>query len=128
MSSTQRRVPNIWKQSDVVIGRGLKILLSLVCTGRSTFHTDWRNYRKNLTLHKEQQQQQGLHPDQYDFRKGRSTKNAVNRAMDVVHAINAKYVLKLFIDIKGVFDNPLVAGSVSKTSGSQMSNKPVLPF
>lgn len=32
--------------------------------------------------------QQGLHPNQCGFRRGRSPEDAVNRALDVVHANN----------------------------------------
>lgn len=43
------------------------------------------------------EQQKGLHPNQYGFRKGRSAEDAVNRALDVVHASNAKCILRIFI-------------------------------
>ncbi|KAL1116400.1 hypothetical protein AAG570_004874 [Ranatra chinensis] len=43
--------------------------------------------------------------DQYGFTEGRSVTDAINRAMEVTEMANEKYVLGIFLDIQGAFDN-----------------------
>lgn len=47
----------------------------------------------------------GVHPNQYGFRPPRSIDDALNRVMEEVQTSGAKYVMALFVDIAGAFDN-----------------------
>ncbi|KAG5885679.1 hypothetical protein JTB14_001961 [Gonioctena quinquepunctata] len=47
----------------------------------------------------------GVHPDQYGYRSGRSTEDAINKALGIVDESENKYVVAIFIDISGAFDN-----------------------
>ena len=44
-------------------------------------------------------------PRQYGFRKGRSTEDAIMKLREIVESSECKYVLAIFLDIKGAFDN-----------------------
>lgn len=54
---------------------------------------------------KQQREISGLNQNQYGYRKGRSTEDAINRALEIIDSSNEKYVIAIFIDISGAFDN-----------------------
>ena len=47
----------------------------------------------------------GMNQNQFGFRKGKSTQDAINYALGIVRNSNCKYVIGIFIDISGAFDN-----------------------
>jgi hypothetical protein len=47
----------------------------------------------------------GLNPNQYGFRKGKSTEDAINQVIRIANEARARYVIALFIDISGAFNN-----------------------
>ena len=47
----------------------------------------------------------GMYPDQFGFRKGKSTEDAINRTIQLVEEATEKYVIGIFVDISGAFDN-----------------------
>ena len=57
---------------------------------------------KRLEEHRNTQQQTDY---QYGFRKGKSTDDAINRLVEVIHDGDAKYKICIFVDISGAFDN-----------------------
>lgn len=106
---TQGKVPNIWKQANVVI----------IKKGEDKDPTKPRSYRPICLLNvlgkiqekflckrlQEHRQQNGLNQNQYGFRQGRSTEDAVNRALFLTNNSNSKYVIATLVDISGAFDN-----------------------
>lgn len=46
-----------------------------------------------------------MNDGQYGFRKGRGTEDALNKLKTTINANRTKYVLGIFIDFKGAFDN-----------------------
>lgn len=104
------KFPNIWKQAEVVI----------VYKGEEKDPSQPKSYRPicllntlgkilerlicdRLTKHRTERNLMG--GNQYGFRKGKSTEDAVNRALWEVEDSGCQYVLSIFIDIAGAFDN-----------------------
>lgn len=46
-----------------------------------------------------------MHDRQYGFRAGRSTEDAWMKVRSIVDGTREKYVLRVFVDFKGAFDN-----------------------
>ena len=106
----QGRFPNTWKQGNITI----------LHKGKGKCETKCNSYRPvclldllgktfervlNERLLKCLEQAKALHPNQYGFRKGRSTEDCLMRIKDAVQASNQKYVIALFVDISGAFNN-----------------------
>lgn len=103
------KFPNLWKRADVVI----------IKKGEDKDPEDPKSYRPICLLSvlgkilerllcnrlQEHRQEQGMHPQQYGYRKGKSTEDAINRAMEEVEGADSRYVITLFVDISGAFDN-----------------------
>ena len=106
---TQRKFPNSWKESSLVILR----------KGEDKEPTNPKSYRpiclinvlgklfekliiKRLNTHRMTQSQ---FDDQYGFRKGKSTEDAINRLYELINIGNEKYKICIFVDISGAFDN-----------------------
>lgn len=104
------KFPNIWKQAEVVIiykgddkDPSLPKSYRPICLLNILGKVLERLICKKLTAHRENRGQLG--PNQYGFRKGRSTEDAINRALWEVGDSECRYVLMISIDIAGAFDN-----------------------
>lgn len=103
------KFPNIWKRADVII----------IKKGEDKDPEDPKSYRpiclintmgkvlerlmcNRLQRHREET---GMHEGQFGYRKGRSTEDAVNKAVETVTNIDSRYVITIFVDISGAFDN-----------------------
>ena len=105
----QGRVPSCWKTANLVI---LK-------KGADKDPKNPKSYRPICLLNtlgkvqerllckriKELRVLSGMSDNQYGFRKGRSTEDAINRALHVVEESKANYIIAIFVDISGAFDN-----------------------
>lgn len=105
----QKRIPSIWKQSELVIlkkGEDKDPLIPKsyrpICLLNILGKIQEKMLCNRLQAYREQI---GLHPRQFGFRKGRSTEDAINQALEHVKEIDEKYVVGIFIDISGAFDN-----------------------
>ena len=105
----QNKVPQLWKVSHAVI---LK-------KGEDRDPANPKSYRpicllnvlgklqeklliKRLNTHRTEI---GMNPNQFGFRKQKSTEDAVNRVIEIIKASSAKYLIGIFVDISGAFDN-----------------------
>lgn len=104
------KFPNIWKQAEVVI----------IYKGGEKDPSQPKSYRpicllNNLgkilerlvcnRLNEHRTARDLLGANQYGFRKGRSTEDAINRLLWEVEDSDCQYVLTVSIDIAGAFDN-----------------------
>ncbi|KAK9701516.1 Reverse transcriptase (RNA-dependent DNA polymerase) [Popillia japonica] len=117
----QGRFPNVWKQADVVIikkGKDRdsqqpksyrpiclldnlgKVLEMIICSRL-------QQHRQEICSRLQQHRQDSgdLHPNQYAYRQGRSTEDAINAAVMATRETTKKYAIALFVDISGAFDN-----------------------
>lgn len=106
----QGRVPTIWKRADVVIikkgedrenldpktYRPISLMDNIGKIFENTLCSRLQNHRLNTY---------DMHPRQYAYRKGRSTEDALNDIQRTVENCTNKYLLGLFVDISGAFDN-----------------------
>ncbi|KAG5867381.1 hypothetical protein JTB14_008497 [Gonioctena quinquepunctata] len=102
-------IPKVFKQAEVVI----------ISKGKDKDPSKAKSYRPICSLNsmgklqekllckrlKEHRETIGVHPDQYGYRSGRSTEDAINKALGIVDESENKYVVAIFIDISGAFDN-----------------------
>ncbi|KAG5869291.1 hypothetical protein JTB14_028630 [Gonioctena quinquepunctata] len=102
-------IPKVFKQSEIVI----------ISKGEDKDPSKAKSYRPICLLNsmgklqekllckrlKEHRKTIGVHPDQYGYRSGRSTEDAINKAPGIVDESENKYVVAIFIDISGAFDN-----------------------
>lgn len=105
----QRKFPNNFKQADVII----------ISKGEDKDPTQPKSYRPICLLNtmgklfekllcarlNHVRSINGLHPDQYGYRSGKSTEDAINKVYEIVDSSEGKYVMTVFIDISGAFDN-----------------------
>lgn len=105
----QGRVPRCWKTAEVVIlykgdgkdpgaPKSYRPICLLNCLAKLQ--------EKLLCLRLEEYRAlRGRSPNQFGFRRGLCTEDAINKAMSIVDASESKYVLGIMIDIAGAFDN-----------------------
>ena len=105
----QGRIPSCFKEADVVIlskgeDRDPKLAKSYrpICLLNIIGKVQERLLCKRLREHR---LLKGMVENQFGFRKGRSTEDAINFALEAVHISDQKYVVGIFIDIAGAFDN-----------------------
>lgn len=105
----QRRFPNNFKQAEVIIihkGEDKDPALPKSYRPVCLLNTMGKLQEKLLCKKLNQIRTEiGLHPGQYGFRKGRSTEDAINKVFEIVNESIKKYVLMIFIDVSGAFDN-----------------------
>lgn len=103
------KFPNTWKRADVVI----------IKKGTDKDPEDPKSYRPICLLNvlgkllerlicnriQEYRETIGMHEGQYGYRKGKSTEDAINKAMEGIQDTNSRYVVTIFVDISGAFDN-----------------------
>jgi Reverse transcriptase (RNA-dependent DNA polymerase). len=100
--------PDVWKTASVVV----------LLKSRGRDRTDPRSYRpicllpalgkvlERMLVGRLMKKLNGrMHDKQYGFRAGRSTEDAWNQVKMWVNESNVKYVLGVFVDFKGAFDN-----------------------
>lgn len=104
----RKRFPTIWKRADLVILRkgdrdpGMAGSYRPICLLSVLGKLLERLLCERLSEHRVAR---GLHPNQFGFRPGKSTEDAVNQLVTEVQNSDAKYVMAIFIDIAGAFDN-----------------------
>lgn len=105
----QGKFPNIWKQSEIIIlhkGEDKDPLLPKSYRPISMLNVLGKVFEKIMCHRLQRHRQQiGMHPHQYGFRTGRSTVDAIDRAIRLLESARGKYVVGIFVDISGAFDN-----------------------
>lgn len=61
--------------------------------------------------------------NQYGFTKGHSKEDAISRAVLSVQSIESKYILGIFIDISGAFDNLSWNGILNRIAETRCTSK-----
>ena len=105
----QGRIPNCFKVANIVVlskgdNKDPKMIKSYrpICLLNVIGKVQERLLSKRLREHR---LMHGISNKQYGFRKGKSTQDAINFALGIVHNSNSKYMIGIFIDIAGAFDN-----------------------
>lgn len=105
----QGRIPSCFKEASVVVlskgeGRDPKLVKSYrpICLLNTLGKVQERLLCKRL---REQRVLHGMAGNQFGFRKGKSTEDAINFALETVSESNHKYMVAIFVDIAGAFDN-----------------------
>ena len=105
----QGRIPKCFKEANVVIlskgeDRDPKLAKSYrpICLLNTLGKIQERLLCKRLREHR---MMHGMASNQFGFRKGKSTEDAINYALEAVQVSNQKYLVGIFIDIAGAFDN-----------------------
>ena len=105
----QGRIPNRFKFANIVVlskgeDKDPKMVKSYrpICLlnvfGKVQERLLSKRLREHRLLH-------GISDMQFGFRKGKSAQDAINLALESVHGSDAKYIVGIFIDIAGAFDN-----------------------
>lgn len=103
------RFPTVWKRANVVIlkkgeDKDPRMAKSYrpIC-----LLSNFGKLLERLVIDRLQEHRmlQGLHPNQYGFRPKKSTEDALNRLVETVQQTEARYVMAIFVDVAGAFDN-----------------------
>lgn len=103
------RFPTVWKRAELKIlkkgeDRDPELAGSYrpICLLNNLGKVMERLVCNRLREHREMK---GLHPNQFGFRPRRSTEDAINFLIEKVWQSDARYVMTVFVDIAGAFDN-----------------------
>ena len=105
----QGRIPRAFKDANMVVlskgddkdtrlAKSYRPICLLNIIGKIQERLLCKRLREHRLMH-------GISEKQFGFRKGKSTQDAINSVLDTVSTSGSAYVIGIFIDISGAFDN-----------------------